>query len=90
MASEFACPQCKSVEWVRREVIQLDSQSRAVGARDSGVWQCGGCACRITIDERGAVTRVETSAKKTLPGSTRLRVQSDAIEHEGRIEPRRF
>lgn len=83
--TEYACPRCKSNDFVRLERISVDSKGKATECADAG-YRCNNCQQRIALDESGTITPIDSPA----PGaSVGTRVRSSVSADVRGIEVRR-
>ena len=82
----FACPKCASREFIRLEVVRIDTKGVALKVEAAGVFRCNNCNTRISIEaQTGEITIVEMSAKATTVPRVKSSVTSEKV-----IEERRF
>lgn len=85
----YACPQCNGREFIRLEVIKTDSKGIALKVESAGIFRCGTCNARISIDPAsGAIAVVQVSAKAT---TARPQLRSSvSTERRFEIDERKF
>jgi len=65
--SIYACPTCRTTEFIRIEQIEVDDATgRAAQTLDLGVLKCSNCGARVSITQAGAVEAVTRSEKSTM------------------------
>jgi transcription elongation factor Elf1 len=86
MTTEFACPRCKSNDFVRLERISVDSTGKATAAADAG-YRCVNCQQRIDIDEQNTITPIDSP----MPGhgTVPTRVRTSVTAEERGVQARR-
>lgn len=86
----FACPKCKGREFLRLEVVSVDSKGIALGVESSGIFRCNGCNTRVSIEAAtGVIAVVEVSAKST-QAQKPVTVRSSVSASERGISERKF
>lgn len=78
MSDVFACPRCRSTDWIRVENVEIDSTGKFVQTNDVAM-KCGNCQQRIDINDEGAITPVDSPSPTSTPvNRVRSSVTADA------------
>lgn len=84
MSSQYRCPQCAAVEWIRLENILVDSEQKAIQGEESGILKCANCGVRVSIGSDDKIEMVQTASQQPI---SRPRVRSSVSAAERGLDP---